>query len=225
MPRRVTIISLAISLTLGAAPKHSALGAWTGAQDLQPLEGRMVVVKIDLPGTQLGVDVYPGRDQPLDMKSYSQRLKDYGTALSEGDRVLITKVKVNKDHIEVQLGGGGYGTMRDDTDTTVMATPAGKSRREKDLEDQLRDETDARERRRLRERLDDLRDEREREDGDNRAMAAEASARKAERVDERRGQGGSRFNIRYAGVVPAEAQTAEAVMAALARYVRFAKGS
>lgn len=217
---RLLTRSLMLVLLVGAS-----LGALAQAQTLQSLEGQMVTVRIDMPGTQRGVDVYPERDQPLDTRSYAQRLKDNGTALREGDRVMITKVKVNKDHIEVQLGGGGYGTFGDDTDTTVMATPVEKSRREKDLQDRLKDETDARQRRRLQDRLDDLRDERQREDDENRADAAEASARKEALVMDRRQQGGSRFNIRYAKSVPAEAQTPDAVMAALAKYVRFSQGN
>ncbi len=206
-----------------------AWGAWygvpCGAQTLQSLEGRTVVVEMDMPGTQLGVDVYPDRDAPLDLKSYSQRLKDYGTALRRGDEVMITKVKINKDHIEVQLGGGGYGTFRDDTNTDVMATPVEKSRREKDLQDQLKSETDPKQRKRLQRQLDDLRDRRDRRNDENRAIAARESAQKESLVMDRRQQGGSRFNIRYAKRVPAEALTPEAVMAALAHYVKFLKRS
>lgn len=206
-----------------------AWGAWLAApceaQDFRSLEGRTVVVEMDMPGTQLGVDVYPQRDAPLDLKSYQQRLKDYGTALRRGDEVMITKVKVNKDHIEVQLGGGGYGTMGDDTNTTVMAMPVEKSRRERDLQDQLKSETDPKQRRRLQRRLDDLRDRRDREDDINRVIAADESAQKEAMVADRRQQGGSRFNIRYANRVPPEALTPDAVKAALRRYVSFPRGN
>src|ERR1700678_4216913 len=92
-------------------------------------EGKQVVVKMDMPGTQKGVDIYPGRPQPLDVKSYADRLKDYGISLQKGDSVMVTKVKVNKDNIEFQLGGGGFGTARDNTDTAVHFTPTDKSDR------------------------------------------------------------------------------------------------
>src|SRR5271170_6491072 len=41
-------------------------------------EGKQVVVKIDMPGTQKGVEIYPERPQPLDAKSYGDRLKQFG---------------------------------------------------------------------------------------------------------------------------------------------------
>lgn len=206
-----------------------AWGAWlyvpSGAQTVSSLEGKIIVVEIDMPGTQLGVDVYPERDTPLDLKSYSQRIKQYGTALRGGDSVMMTGVKVKGDHIEVQLGGGGFGTVRDDTNTVVNATPVEKSQREKDLEDQVKGETNPRRKERLQDRLDDVRDERARTDEQNRLLAADASTQKQALVMDRREQGGSRFNIRYAKKVPAEALTPDAVMAALSRYARFAKKS
>ena len=76
-------------------------------------EGKTVVVKIDMPGTESGVDVHPGRAQPIVFPDLAKRLKQYGTAVHPGDQVLVTKVKVKKDLIEFQLGGGGYGTFGD----------------------------------------------------------------------------------------------------------------
>jgi len=93
-------------------------------------EGKQVVVKMDMPGTQKGVDIYPDRQPPLDTKSYGERLKQFGVSLRNGDTVMVTKVKVNKDSVEFQLGGGGFGTAKDNTDTSVHFTPAEKSPRE-----------------------------------------------------------------------------------------------
>jgi hypothetical protein len=204
-------------------------GAWLGdqaqAQLSQAFEGKMVVVKIDMPGTQLGIDLYPQRDTPLDLKSYAKRLKEYGTALRIGDEVMITKLKVKDKLIELQLGGGGYGTAWDDTQTSVSAPATEKSRREKDLEAQLKDETDPAKRKQIRRRLDDLRDRREDTDRQNQISAAEASARKEDQINAKRLQGGSRFNLKYTGAVPVEALTREAVMAALAQYVTFPRAS
>ena len=116
------------------------------AQDQDPLsaffEGKQVVVKMDMPGTQKGVEIYPGRPQPLDAKSYGDRMKEFGVSLQNGDTTMVTKVKVTKDNIEFQLGGGGYGTAMDNTDTSVHFTPANKSDREKELERQLNNETE-----------------------------------------------------------------------------------
>ena len=89
-------------------------------------EGKQVVVKLDMPGTQQGVDIFPQRPQPLDTKSYGNRMKKFGTSLRNGDSVIVTKVKVKDDGIKFQLGGGGYVTAFDDTDSSVHFTPAGQ---------------------------------------------------------------------------------------------------
>jgi hypothetical protein len=184
-------------------------------------EGKQVVVKMDMPGTQKGVDIYPGRSQPLDVKSYADRLKDYGISLQKGDSVMVTKVKVNKDNIEFQLGGGGYGTARDNTDTTVHFTPANKSDREKELEDQLRDETDPDRRRSLQRELDYVRSERERRDRIDRARAEDDAARRQQQVGIGRQQGGSRFNIRLDAKKMGDSLTPQVVEDALVQYVQF----
>jgi len=184
-------------------------------------EGKQVVVKMDMPGTQKGVDIYPGRPQPLDVKSYADRLKDYGISLQKGDSVMVTKVKVNKDNIEFQLGGGGFGTARDNTDTTVHFTPANKSDREKELEDQLRDETDPDRRRSLQRELDYVRSERERRDRIDRARAENDAARREQQVGISRQQGGSRFNIRLDAKKMGDSLTPQVVEDALAQYVAF----
>jgi hypothetical protein len=68
--------------------------------------------------------------------------------------------------------------------------------------------------------LDDLRKAREREDHQNQVAAAAATEQKKQRVAEQRLHGGSRFNLRYQGAVPAGLTPGE-VMAALADYVEF----
>ena len=78
-------------------------------------EGRTVKVKLAMPGTEDGVDVYPGTSKPLDYPRHASRLKQYGTALKPGADALVTKVKVKSNLIEFQLDGGGYGTMGDET--------------------------------------------------------------------------------------------------------------
>ena len=62
----------------------------------QSFEGKQVTVKMDMPGSQTGVDIYPNKPQPLDTKSYAARLKSFGVSLRNGDTVMITKVKVKK---------------------------------------------------------------------------------------------------------------------------------
>ena len=184
-------------------------------------EGKSVVVKIEMPGTEAGVDVYPGAAQPIVFPDLAKRLKTFGTAVHRGDQALVTKVKVKKDLIEFQLGGGGYGTFGDDASPHVNVPSAPKTAREKNLEKDLEAATDPGQRRRIREELDRLRSQRERENARNQARAAEASQIKEANIRQRRAEGGSRFNIRYKPAVPAEALTPDGLMQALADYVDF----
>jgi hypothetical protein len=174
-----------------------------------------------MPGSEAGVDVYPGTAQPIEFPKLASRLKQYGTAVRRGDQMLVTKVKVKKDLIEFQLGGGGYGTFGDDASPHVNVPLAAKTQREKDLERDLDKASDPAERQRLREAIDDMRKRRERENARNQAAAAEAQQMKEANIRQRRLEGGSRFNLRYKDVVPAEALTPEGVMRALAEYVDF----
>ncbi|MBV9224767.1 MAG: hypothetical protein JOY85_12100 [Acidobacteriaceae bacterium] len=184
-------------------------------------ESKQVIVKLDMPGTQQGVDIYPQRTQALDLKSYSNRMKKFGTALRNGDSVMVTKIKVKDNNIEFQLAGGGYGTISDDTDTSVQFTPSDKSGREKDLEDQLKSETDQAKRRSLQRQLDDARAARERRDQRDRMAAEDAAESKKQRIGTNRQQGGSRFNIRFEPRRPVTEMTPQTIMSALTAYVTF----
>jgi hypothetical protein len=188
----------------------------------QHFEGRQVTVRLDMPGTEDGVDIYPGTSQPLDYPRYATRLKDFGTAIRNGQTVMVTKIKVKEKLIEFQLAGGGFGTFGDDDATSVSVATVAKTQRERDLEKSVRTETDRNRKRELQRELDDLRQAREREDRRNEAIATTASEQKREHVRQRRLEGGSRFNLRYRNGVPAAAVTPEAVMRALAKYVEFA---
>jgi len=184
-------------------------------------EGRTVKVKLAMPGTEDGVDVYPGTTKPLDFPRHASRLKQFGTAIKPGSEALVTKVKVKSKLIEFQLDGGGYGTMGDETSSSVSVPNAPKTKREQNLEGELRRTTDPARRREIKEELDDLKNEREREDARNRASVADAQESKKANIRQRRLEGGSRFNIRYRDGVPAGALTAESVKQALAAYVDF----
>src|SRR6476469_7146982 len=184
-------------------------------------EGRTVKVKLAMPGTEDGIDVYPGTPKPLDYPRHASRLKQYGTAIKSGSDALVTKVKVKSKLIEFQLDGGGYGTMGDETSSSVSVSDAPKTKREQNLEGQLKRETDPAQRRAMNEELDDLRAERERENARNRAAVADAQESKKANIRQRRLEGGSRFNIRYRDGVPASALTAENVKAALDAYLEF----
>ena len=183
-------------------------------------EGKPVRVKIDMPATQEGIDVYPDARRAIDMNQYSQRLKSYGVAVHNGESVMVTRVRVKDKLIEFQLAGGGYGTFGDDTSGSVYVPSAPKTQREKDLEKWVKDETDPRRKRDMQRELDDLRARREREDARNKANAATATEVKKDRIAADRLHSGSRFNIRYQNGVPPGLDAA-GVMRALEQYVEF----
>jgi hypothetical protein len=187
-------------------------------------EGKQVMVKIDMPGSQKGIDLYPDRPQPLDAKSYGDRMKDFGVSLRNGDTAMVTKVKVSKDNVEFQLAGGGFGTAMDNSDTSVHFTPADKSGREKELENQIRNEGNPDRRRSLERELDRVRSDRERRDSYDRARAEEDAAYRTQQVAIKRQQGGSRFNIHVDARKMGDSLTPQVVQDALAQYVAFPGG-
>src|SRR5262245_4311091 len=174
-----------------------------------------------MPGTSGGVDLYVDDRRPLDYNEYGDRLKRNGVAIHEGESVVVTRVKLKDDLIEFQLAGGGFGTFGDDASTSVNMPHVDKSNREKDLEKQIKEESDRRRRRELEDERDRLRDRRERENRRIDAERARAEEIKKERIAAQRLRGGSRFNIRYPNEVPPGVRP-EDVMAALASYVEFA---
>jgi hypothetical protein len=96
-----------VLLLLAAAAAPSPAVAQSEDRLRTFFEGKTVRVKIEMPGTEDGVDVYPGTEHPIDFPKHATCLKRAGTALRRGNEVLVTKVKVKKDLIEFQLGGGG----------------------------------------------------------------------------------------------------------------------
>jgi hypothetical protein len=203
------------------------IALWTLAlsgQNSDPLQsfvGKEVVVKIDMPGTQQGVDLRFNKDNPMNWKEYSNRLKTNGVAIRKGDTARVTGVVVKDDRIEFQLDGGGFGTFFDDSSSTVTPQTVDKSNYEKQLERDIANTTDDDQRRRLQRDLDRERARRQRQEDDNRAAAQVASQIKAQKVADQRLQGGSRFNLRWNGAIPPDQKNPEGVMKLLADYVSF----
>ena len=212
-----SILLSAVALLIAPVAVH----AQSEAALKQYFEGRTVRVKLAMPGTEDGVDVYPGTARPLDFSRHADRLKDYGTALRPGDEAMVTRVKVKSKLIEFQLDGGGYGTSGDETSTSISVASVPKTKRKQNLEGELKRESDPARRREIKEELDDLKADRAREDARNRAAVAEAEETRKANIRQRRLEGGSRFNIRFKDRVPASALAPDAVRAALAAYVEF----
>lgn len=207
-----------------------ALGCATAAhaQDEPTLkrafEGREVTVLLELPASHRGIDLRPQREPELDYSEYARRLKQYGVSLRDGDRVLITMVKVNKKNIEFHLGGGGYGTWGDDSGSVYLPAVT-KSDREKQLERDIRRESDAERRRRMERELATVRRERERDERDRDQRQRELTALKQHEVAARRLDGGSRFNIWYDDKrLEQWAPTPDELMYTVSRYVQFGDG-
>jgi hypothetical protein len=206
-----------LAFALGAAP----LAAQTETVLKEYFEGKTVSPKLAMPGTEDGIDVYPGSPHPLDYPRYASRLKKFGTAIKAGESVTITKIKLKSKHVEFQLGGGGYGTFGDETSNNVGMAEAPKTKREKNLEADLKRETDPAKQRAMKEELDDLQAGRERENARNRSAVAGAEEHRKQNIRQMRLEGGSRFNLRYQDEVSSEALTPQSVMAALEQYVDF----
>jgi hypothetical protein len=203
------------------------LASFAGADDeaeqrlRRYFEGHPVVVLIDMPASQAGVDVYPEREYPLEYAKVSDRIGSSSVSVRRGDRIAITRVKLKDDLIEFQLGGGGFSNFRHGSGT-VSYPSAPKSSRERDLERQLRNETDEARRRDIRRELDYLRREREYRDRQNREIAEIANEQRRERDYQRSLDLGSRFNVRFEKKdVPELYKAPEGLMRALEKYVDF----
>ena len=128
---------------------------------------------------------------------YRQRLKIHGRAYRIDDSATITCVKVKKKRIELCLGGGGYRTIDHFFDTTNLNFRVGKSRREKNVEKELKNTTDDKRRKGLNKELDKLKDRRDRENR-IRQQNAETEGRILESTARQKAlEAGSRFVIRF----------------------------
>ena len=190
----------------------------------QAFEGKVVSVKIDMPATSRGVDVYPLDPMAVDFREVAQRLKDNSTSLRIGQQVMITKVLVKKNsHIEFQLGGGGYGTFGDNTSdgSGLNAVTQGETKAEKALRDSIKKAQGPTKRKQFEKELASLREERERENARAAAEAHQAQSVMEANLRAKRVESGSRFNVRYRNGIPGDALTPDGLMRALAQYVDF----
>ena len=215
---RALIVPLAVTaFGIAAAPAR----AQNEYELKRAFEGKFVIVKMDMPATQYGIDLVPGREPAVDFKAYSQRVKQYGIALRAGDRVMVTTIRIKKKNIEFQLGGGGYGTFGDDSGYVYVPTES-KSQREKDLEHWIKDERDPYKRNRMQRELDDLKRDRERENARRQSDSAHLSANKQSEINQKRLDAGSRFNLWFDEFqLASRAPTPNEMRMMLAQYLEF----
>jgi hypothetical protein len=214
----IFLVFFAVAVCVSALPSQtdSALESY--------FTGKQVLIKIDMPGSQKGIDLRYNKPTPMDWKEYGSRLKQFGASIRKGDTARITAFNVKKDMIEFQLDGGGFGTARDDANATVAPTVVDKSDYEKDLERQIANTDDEDRKRSLQKDLDRERSRREHTNADNQRAAQVASQIKAQAIQANRNTGGSRFNLRWSGSIPPDQLTPEAIVKLLADYVDFNAG-
>ena len=181
--------------------------------------GKQVTMKIDMPASQKGIDLHFDKDEPMNWSQYSDRLKQYGVALRQGEQVTVTNIVAKKDTIELQLNGGGFGTFRDNSATAETSSSVPVTRTEARLEKEVKNEKDPERRKKLERRLDHEKSSRESEQA---SRDAEAHAVTEVRRQELRPQGGSRFNLRWNASVEKLNVTPEVVMRRLQPYIEFA---
>ncbi len=213
----LALAALALPMRAAQAQNEAALRA--------AFEGKSVTVKVDMPATSRGIDVFPQDAMPVNWRDVANRMKEFGTALKPGQQVMITKVVVKKDsHIEFQLGGGGWGTFGDfmNSSSEVSAGEEGETKEERDLKARIKQAQGPTERKRLEKELASVRGERERENSRARAEAAQANEAREANMRVKRAESGSRFNLRYRNGIPPYALTPEGVAEALAQYAEIA---
>jgi hypothetical protein len=185
----------------------------------QFFEGRAVTVRIDMPATSKGIDIRVDQPSPLDSGSLSDRMNETGVAIADGARVPITNVHLKDDLIEFHLGGGGFNWL---WDTQGKVSPqTGKTQREKNLEKDIKNESDPDRRRRLERDLDEERSHREREERRSREYADAENSLRDQQDHQRAPSKGSRFNLRWAHKVPLQAESPRAIMEILSPWVDF----
>ena len=198
-----------------------AIAAPSGADEdalVRAYVGRPVQILMDLPATTQGLDYYPRRPDPIDVREAQQRLSRNGIGVPANDVVVVSKIKVKKDHIEFHLGAGGRSQMPSRPSSYVP-----ESKLERELKRQIKDATSEREKKRLRAELADARDRRNRE---RRRREARAERRYQDALSEHTPEewamlAGSRVNVRFDGRVPADALTPQGFARALRAVVDF----
>jgi hypothetical protein len=220
MSSRVTIRT-AVAATLLLVPLSDAADDAAEQSLKRFFEGRDVVVLLDMPASQSGIDVYPEREYPLDYGKVSGRIGESGISVRRGQRITVTRVHLKDDLVEFQLGGGGFSSFRHGSSAiSPRITP--KSSHERELERRIQRESDPDERRQLKRDLDRVRRQCEYLDEQNRAMVEIANERRRAEDRERARDLGSRFNVRFEKKdVPAAYRSPEGIVHALEQYVDF----
>lgn len=162
------------------------------------LEGREVIVKMDMPAIDAGVYMYfDDAAVSFDKPKYDQLLKEFGTSIKQGSRARITGVRVTGRGIELDLDGGGS-PDRDWVVGNIRLTepsPVAKSDRELELERRLQQENAPGVASFLRNEIDHERDRRLSQDERNRQAFARVASLRSSYIEENRKNWGSKLIV------------------------------
>jgi len=162
------------------------------------LEGRLAVVKLDLPAIDTGVSMtFDDAVISFDEATYKRLLKDYGVAIPKGTRSRITAVRVSSKGIEIDLDGGGLPGREWMVGGMVLTEPQplGRSDREVELERQLQQELNSGRAAVLRADLEYERERRLAQDERNRQAFEQVARFRREYIDKNRKSWGSKIII------------------------------
>jgi hypothetical protein len=162
------------------------------------LVGRHVLVKMDLPAINSGVDfVLDNTDVSYNSNKCNNLLKQYGVAVKNGTKSRITDVRVSNRGIELDLDGGGMpthdwvvGSLK-----LVEPEPMAKSDREVELERQVASDTSPSHAVQLRADLEYERQRRLAQDERNREAFRRAESLRRQYIDENRANWGSKVVV------------------------------
>lgn len=193
--RLTVILVAAIVLTLA----QTAICQDESEQRLKrSLEGRMVLMKMDMPAINSGVFMYfDDAAVSLDEASYKRLLATNGASVKKGSKARITGVNISQRGIEIDLDGGGS----PDREWIVKGvklvepTPLERSDREIDLERQLQSESNTWTAGYLRSELDRERERRISQDERNRQTFTRMARIRADYIDENRKNWGSKLVV------------------------------
>lgn len=188
-----------LMLAIVAAFSPIVRGQDDGEQRIKKaLVGRMVLVKMDLPAINSGIDfVLDNTDVSYNATKCNSLLKEYGVAVKNGARAHITDVRISNRGIEMDLDGGGLpgrdwlvGNLK-----LVEPEPLAKSDREVELERQLASDPASNMSSHLRSELDYERQQRAAQDDRNRDAFRRMDSLRRQYVDENRTKWGSKVVV------------------------------
>jgi hypothetical protein len=212
---------LYLVIAIAAALAHTGFSQDDGEQRIiRALEGRPVIVKMDMPAIDAGVYMYfDDANVSFDRQRYEQLLKEYGTSIKKGSRSRITGVRVTPKGIELDLDGGGSPDRDWIVGSVRLSEPApvAKSDREVELERRLQLENNPAISSHLRNEIEYERERRLSQDERNRQAFVRVASLRSSYIEENRKNWGSKLIVSIRSRKPSV--TLRDMMKSLSQYV------